>query len=61
MLQEEMTMEDALQLMDIGQRQPNRAAPALPPKIISELYTMNKKHYHRSFLVASYYAIRILQ
>lgn len=36
MLQEELTIDDALKIMDLGQRQPNRMAPALPPKVLRE-------------------------
>lgn len=36
MLQEELTIDDAFKIMDIGQREPQRIAPAVPPKVLSE-------------------------
>lgn len=29
-------MEEALKIMDIGKREPDRAAPAVPAKVLSE-------------------------
>lgn len=37
MVQEDMTMDDALKLMEEGQRLPNRPAPMLPPKVLGNL------------------------
>ncbi len=34
MIQEEMTMAEALKVMEEGQRAPGRPAPMLPPKVL---------------------------
>ncbi len=34
MIQEEMTMAEALKVMEEGQRAPGRLAPMLPPKVL---------------------------
>ena len=34
MIQEDMTMEEAIKLMEEGQRVPDRIAPMLPPKVL---------------------------
>ena len=42
MIQEDMTVDDALKLMEEGQRLPNRPAPMLPPKVLgrcNDIYT----------------------
>ena len=36
MVQEDMTMEEALKVMEEGQRAPDRLAPMLPPKVLGE-------------------------
>ncbi len=38
MIQEEMTMAEALKVMEEGQRAPGRLAPMLPPKVLG-VYT----------------------
>ena len=37
MLQEDLTIEDALKVMEEGQRAPDRHAPMLPPKLLGTL------------------------
>ena len=34
MVQDGLTVDEALKVMDEGQRQPDRAAPMLPPKVL---------------------------
>ncbi len=34
MLQEEMTVRDALKIMEEGQKVPNRLAPMVPPRVL---------------------------
>jgi len=36
MLQEELTVDEALKIMDEGQKLPDGAAPALPAKVLGE-------------------------
>lgn len=36
MVQEDMTMEEAIKVMEEGQRAPDRLAPMLPPKVLGE-------------------------
>ena len=36
MIQENMTMEEAVKLMEEGQRAPDRIAPMLPPKVLGK-------------------------
>ena len=36
MVQENMTVEEAIKLMEEGQRAPDREAPMLPPKVLGE-------------------------
>lgn len=38
MLQEELTIDDAFKVMELGQNEPSRMAPALPPKMLSEYH-----------------------
>ena len=38
MVQENMTVEEAIKLMEEGQRAPDREAPMLPPKVLGESY-----------------------
>lgn len=40
MIQEDLTIEDALKVMEEGQRAPDRRAPMLPPKILGTLFTI---------------------
>ena len=36
MIQENMTMEEAIKLMEEGQKAPDRIAPMLPPKVLGK-------------------------
>ena len=39
MVQDGLTMDDALKLMEEGEKTPNRPAPKLPPKLLGMLVT----------------------
>ena len=39
MIQEELTIEDALKVMEEGQQVPDRLAPMLPPRVLG-MYTL---------------------
>ena len=39
MIQEDMTIDEAIKVMEEGQRAPDRVAPMLPPKVLSEFGT----------------------
>ena len=41
MVQDGLTMDDALKLMEEGQKTPNRPAPKLPPKLLGMLVSLN--------------------
>lgn len=36
MVQEDLTLDDALKLMEEGQKIPNRPAPKLPPRVLGK-------------------------
>lgn len=38
MVQDELTLDDALKIMEEGQKTPNRPAPKLPPKMLGESF-----------------------
>lgn len=41
MIQEELTIADALDMIDLAEKEPDRMAPPLPPKVLGKLSRHN--------------------
>ena len=57
MVQENMTVEEAIKVMEEGQKAPDRPAPMLPPKLLGEY-----RHVHnnkRSYLYMIMYTLNL--
>ena len=48
MVQEDMTIEEAIKVMEEGQKAPDRVAPMLPPKVLGEFQPYTAKKIYRS-------------